>query len=452
MPDMRELATLMKELKDQLALCMRCGTCQSVCPLFAQTGREADVARGKLALLDGLLQEMFKNPQGVYDRLDRCLLCGSCAAACPSGVKVLDIFIKARVILNTYIGLSWAKKIILRKILSHPRIFDRLVHWGSKFQKLFFRPVNETLKTSCVRFLPFLLSERHMVSLAPEPFHHHLPSLNTQPGYSGIKVAIFVGCLIDKIYPNIARATLDVLNHHGIGVFLPENQGCCGIPAISAGDATAFNRLVRHNLEQFNKADFDYLITSCATCTSTIKNIWPLMFKNEPEEIKTQVDKIAEKTMDISQFLVSKAGLKTGSNHHAENIKMVTYHDPCHLKKSLGVSEEPRALINASPGYLLREMSDADTCCGMGGSFNLKYYDISSDIGKMKLENIKLSGCSMVATGCPACMIQLSDMLSKSGDSITVKHPVEIYADYLNDEQELSKGIEGGSHQGKRKK
>jgi len=433
MPDMRELATLMKELKDQLALCMRCGTCQSVCPLFAQTGREADVARGKLALLDGLLQEMFKNPEGVYDRLDRCLLCGSCAAACPSGVKVLDIFIKARVILTTYIGLPWIKKIILRKFLSHPRTFDRLIQWGSKFQKLFFRPVNDTLKTSCVRFLPFLLSKRHIVSLAPEPFHCHIPSLNTKTGHSGIRVAIFVGCLIDKIYPNIAQATLDVLSHHGVGVFLPENQGCCGIPAISAGDATTFNRLVRHNLEQFNGVDFDYLITSCATCTSTIKNIWPMMFQDESGEIKASVEKIAEKTMDISQFLVSKIGLKTGNNNNSENIKTVTYHDPCHLKKSLGVSKEPRDLIKANPRYLLREMRDADTCCGMGGSFNLQYYDISSDIGKVKLENIKLSGCSIVATSCPACMIQIADMLSKSGKHFAVKHPVEIYADFLKD-------------------
>jgi glycolate dehydrogenase iron-sulfur subunit len=433
MPDMRELAILMKELKDQLALCMKCGTCQSVCPLFAQTGREADVARGKLALLDGLLQEMFKNPEGVYDRLDRCLLCGSCAAACPSGVKVLDIFIKARVILTTYIGLPWIKKIILRKILSHPRAFDRLIQWSSKFQKLIFRPVNDTLKTSCVRFLPFVLSKRHIVSLAPEPFHCHSPSLNTKPGHSGIKVAIFVGCLIDKIYPNIAQATLDVLSHHGVGVFLPENQGCCGIPAISAGDATAFNRLVRHNLEQFNGADFDYLVTSCATCTSTIKNIWPMMFQDESGEIKALAEKIADKTLDISQFLVSKIGLKTGNNITSENIKTVTYHDPCHLKKSLGVSKEPRDLIKANPRYLLREMPDADTCCGMGGSFNLQHYDISSDIGKMKLENIKLSGCSIVATSCPACMIQIADMLSKSGNHFAVKHPVEIYADFLKE-------------------
>ena len=105
MSSLRALAKLMKELEDQLVVCMRCGLCQAVCPLFAETGREADVARGKLALLDGLLQEILKNPGGVQDHLSRCLLCGSCAANCPSGVKVLDIFIKGRAILAGYLGL-----------------------------------------------------------------------------------------------------------------------------------------------------------------------------------------------------------------------------------------------------------------------------------------------------------------------------------------------------------
>ena len=113
MSSLKELARLMQELDDQLVSCMRCGLCQAVCPLFAETGREADVARGKLALLSGLAQEILKNPQGVQDHLSRCLLCGSCAANCPSGVKVLDIFIKARAILAGYLGLSPVKKVRL---------------------------------------------------------------------------------------------------------------------------------------------------------------------------------------------------------------------------------------------------------------------------------------------------------------------------------------------------
>ncbi|MDL1968544.1 MAG: (Fe-S)-binding protein, partial [Deltaproteobacteria bacterium] len=96
-----------------------------------------------------------------------------------------------------------------------------------------------------------------------------------------------------------------------------------------------------------------------------------------------------------------------------------------------GVSTEPRALIKANSKYLLREMPESNWCCGLGGSFNLHYYNLSAKIGKRKLDNIKSTGCSVVATGCPACMMQIADMLSKSGDPIVVKHPVMIYAEFL---------------------
>ncbi len=92
---------------------------------------------------------------------------------------------------------------------------------------------------------------------------------------------------------------------------------------------------------------------------------------------------------------------------------------------------EPRSLISANPGYRFKEMLNSDQCCGLGGSFNLEYYELSANIGKVKRDNIKASGCSIVATGCPACMLQISDMLSKSGDNIVVKHPIEIYAELL---------------------
>ena len=421
----------MKELEGQLAVCMKCGMCQAVCPLFVETGLEADVARGKLALLDGLLQEMFKNPQGVYQRLNKCLLCGSCSANCPSGVSVLEIFIKARAILTGFMGLSSAKKVILRGMLSHPDIFDRMVEWGSKFQKIFTRPASELIGTSCARLVSPLLGNRHFMPLAEVPFHRMIPFLNSNQGRSGIKVAFYIGCLIDKIFPHVAQDVNDALNHHEVGIFIPEGQGCCGIPAVSSGDMPTFNRLVRHNLEIFDTEKFDYLVTACATCTSTIKEIWPMMAAKGAGYVKSRVKNIAQKTLDINQFLVSKAGLEKGKFEDNVNTVNITYHDPCHLKKSLNVFAEPRSLINANPEYRLKEMPEADWCCGLGGSFNLQYYELSTNIGMLKRDNIKASGCQMVATGCPACMLQISDMLSKSGDKIVVKHPIEIYAELL---------------------
>ncbi len=431
MPGIRELTTLMQELQDQLAVCMRCGMCQAVCPLFAETGLESDVARGKLALLEGLVQQLFKDPKGVYERLNKCLLCGSCAANCPSGVSVMEIFIKARAILTGFMGLSPAKKVILRGVLSQPEIFDSMVEWGSKFQKIFTRPASERIGTSCARLISPLLRNRHFKRLAPVPFHRMIPYLNTDPGHSGIKVALYVGCLIDKIFPDIARDVIDVLNHHGVGIFMPEGQGCCGIPAISSGDTKTFNRLVRHNIEIFDAEKFDFLVTSCATCTSTIKEIWPMMADKDSGYVKSRVDIIAQKTMDINQFLVSKVGLENVTVDDCIDSVTITYHDPCHLKKTLGVFAEPRSLIKANPKCRLQEMPESDWCCGLGGSFNLQYYELSANIGKLKLENIKASGCHVVATGCPACMLQFFDMLSKSGDNIVVKHPVEIYAELI---------------------
>lgn len=436
MSDMKRLAQLMGELEEQLIVCMRCGMCQAVCPLFAVTGKESDVARGKLALLDGLLNKMFEDPNGVYERLNKCLLCGSCATNCPSGVKSLDIFIKARIILTGFMGLSATKKLILRGMLSHPAIFDRLLEWGARFQGLFARPASDIPGTSCSRIASPLLNDRHFVPLAKVPFHRMVSSMNTPAGSSGIKVAFFTGCLIDKIYPDVAQAALDIFSFHGVGVFIPEGQGCCGIPAISSGDAESFERLLTYNIEKYSSVDFDYLVTACATCTATIRKIWPLMVNaGSSDALKSKVKMISEKTLDINQFLVSKIGVRAGDekeiSKNKDAVVEITYHDPCHLKKSLGVSEEPRTLIRANKRYSFKEMPEADWCCGMGGSFNLQYYEISADIGIRKTGNIKTSGAGVVATGCPACMLQISDMLSRANEKISVKHSVEIYAESL---------------------
>jgi len=429
MSRLKALGRLLRELEDKLAVCMRCGLCQSVCPLFAETGREADVARGKLALLSGLAQEIFTHPQGVMARLTHCLLCGSCAYSCPSGVKVLDIFIQARAVLTGYLGLSPAQKLMFRGLLARPELFNSILGWGAKFQGIFLKPVDDLLGSSCSRFLSPLLTERHIKALAPTPFHRRVGGRNTT-GASGIKAAFFVGCLMDKVFPQVGDAVLSALRHHGVGLYLPADQGCCGIPALSGGDTTTFAKLVRHNLRVFGAGDFDYLVTACATCTATIQQMWPLMAQDLGPQVQEQVKASAGKVMDINQFLAEKVGVGIFPGPAGDGIPL-TYHDPCHLKKSLGVAAQPRALLKANPRYRLTEMAEADACCGCGGSFNLQYYEVSRAIGQRKRGHIARSGAKVVATGCPACMLQLTDMLSQAGDKVQVKHAVEIYAEAL---------------------
>ncbi len=429
MADVKELIKELQKLDDQLVGCMRCGMCQAVCPVYGATFQEADVTRGKISLLENLAHEMVENPEGVSEKLNRCLLCGSCQANCPSGVRIMDIFLRARSILGTYMGFNLVEKAIFRGLLQKPAVFNTLLNLGSKFQGLFVKDASKFIGTSCAPLFSAIIGERHFPKLASEPFHKNHESIDTPRGKSQVKVAFFPGCVSDKMFPQVANACLKVFEHHGVGVFMPKNVACCGIPALASGDRKAYDQLIKANLELFAKGDFDYLVTPCGTCTATIKEIWPLLSDSLSEKDRETVQKLHSKVMDVTAFVVDvlKAELPAGTKGGTK----LTYHDSCHMKKSLGVSEQPRKLLNANGKYEFVEMAEADRCCGSGGSFTLKHYDLSKKIGQRKRDNIVKSGAKVATAGCPACMMQMMDMLSNNGDDVAVKHVMEVYAETL---------------------
>ncbi|EPR39881.1 protein of unknown function DUF224 cysteine-rich region domain protein [Desulfovibrio sp. X2] len=428
MADIKKLVSMLKELDDLLTGCMRCGMCQAQCPVFAQTGRETDVTRGKLALLSGLVEEMVKDPEAVNEKLQRCLLCGTCEANCPSGVKVTDIFLRARAILAGYLGLPPAQRLIFRKLLTNPKLMNNLLKFGASFQGLFTKDADAIIGTSCARFNAPVIADRHFKKLAAKPLGSLVPRMDTPPGKSGLRVAFFPGCVTDKIFPNVGLAVLKILEHHGVGVFMPANQACCGIPALSCGEPESFDKLVHQNLDLFAKAPWDYLLTPCATCTSTISHLWPKYYGDQLDQGRVRM--VASKVMDVSQFLVDVLGV-TALAGKPSNVAKAAYHDPCHLRNALGVTKQPRTIIEATAGYSVAELPGGPSCCGNGGSFNLKHYKLSETIGLKKAESIAATGAQVAATSCPACMMQIADMLSRSGHSIPVKHVMELYAESL---------------------
>ncbi len=430
MHDIKELARLLKELDKDLSSCTRCGMCQAVCPLYLETGRESDVARGKLVLVENLGREMLNSPEAVKERLDRCLLCGSCSAACPRGIDILNVFLKARAIITGYLGLTPLKKAVFRGFLSDPERFERLVKGMALFQGPLSKTANETLGYSCSRLVSPFLGDRHYPRISKTPWHRKAVRRTRQAGSAGIRIAFYPGCIIDKALPRVADACLEVLEFHGMEVFVPDRVPCCGIPALAAGDMKTFESLVRQNISILGDPGFDFIVTPCATCTSTIKKIWPSMSWKMPAALRKKILEISAKTRDISEFLTAEAGIHKAEGLR-ERVKTVTYHDPCHLKKSLGVDSQPRAILNSLKGWRFAEMKEADRCCGMGGSFNLEHYELSMRIGQKKLERIIESGADAVATGCPACMLQIADLLSHAGCRIEVKHTVELYAEEL---------------------
>lgn len=427
MKRVKELAQLAKSLERQTAVCKQCGICQSACPLFPQTRLERDIARGKIAILEGVMADVVKNAKSVRERLDRCLLCGGCANLCPNGVNTLEIFFKARLLLTEYLGLPSFKKALFRILLTKPERFNRAADLAAKLQGLFLKKTATGLGTSRARVTASpLLAGRHVIPLAPVPFHRqYAPAGYPDQPRAGETVLFFTGCLIDKVFPQVAAASVKALKHHGFNVILPENEGCCGIPALSAGDGVSFRQLLSHNLDQFKKIHFDRLVTACATCAFTLKKVWPIMVEPGDKDY-AEIRQLSDKTMDITGLIASRLA-DDPPRQNADPIP-VTYHDPCHLKKSLGVYQAPRQLITANPDYQLIEMQAADACCGMGGGFGLSYNDLSEKIGRSKLDHILDTGCRVVATACPACMIQLAGLLSKhAADNMRICHPIELY-------------------------
>ena len=428
MSDIIKLAQALKKLDDKIVKCMRCGTCQSVCPVFAESLAEGDVTRGKLALLSNLSQKILTDAQGVRDRLERCLLCGSCQSACPSGVSILDIFMEARALCTEYLGLNPIKKIVFKQLLCRPKCFSFLMKFAP-LSKLVMISDKNAQNTVCSPLIKLAMGERHIPEIVSKTFSQKYGNVNIKAKKGKPTVLFFPGCMGDKVYVSTTEACMKIFKYHGIGVKIPVNMSCCGIPALASGDVKSFKTMLEQNINILKNIEFDYIVTACASCTETIREFWNKHC--DDKTYKIDVDNITRKAIDINDFLVNV--LKVDLSQQVTNDKKIkiTYHDSCHLKKSLGIYKEPRALIKSNAKYEFVEMKDADRCCGCGGSFTLTHYDLSKKIGEKKRVNIVNSGAEIVATGCPACMMQISNSLALQKDSIAVKHVAEIYAETL---------------------
>ena len=430
MYDLRHVAQEVRALNVDLTRCMRCGFCQAHCPVYGVTLREFDVSRGKIALLASTAEDLLRDVTAVAAHLDRCLLCGSCQANCPSGTPALSIFIRARSIMAMYTGLSRIKKLIFRWLLPRPRLLDLILRLGSLFQGLVLRKVPDSVQgMAYAPILSPLIGGRHIQSLPEKPVHTSHPDLYIPATGGNPTILLFLGCVADRMYVSVGKASIKALRHHGAGVRMPADLVCCGLPALASGDVQGFALQVRRNIEVLKKCSFDYIATPCCSCTAAITEMWPKMECFSDEE-RAYLRLLADKTKDINALLVDVYSIQPVAP--SVSVPSVTYHDPCHLRNSLKVTTQPRTLIRAA-GHRIKEMSESGRCCGCGGSFTLFHYELSRRIGQRKRDMIVETNAPVVATACPACMMQLNDVVSRNGDKVKVMHSIELYAAALLD-------------------
>jgi glycolate oxidase iron-sulfur subunit len=255
-----------------------------------------------------------------------------------------------------------------------------------------------------------------------------------QTNDEGPVAVFFAGCLIDKVMPEVGDACLKVLRRAGVNVCLIDREACCGIPALSAGDSGTFEALVGENLSRIFKGRCDVVLTACATCTMTLRDLWPEMTTHPGNREKAR--DLSKRVMDIGEYVLSSTALGRDPRFFKQDegkMHGVTWHDPCHLKGATKTGTLARQFLKGLPGYTFSEMHDAGVCCGSGGSFSLAHQDLSSAIGHRKVQRIGESGAEMVTTACPACVIQIRDMLARKGSNVRVRHFMEIVADALDD-------------------
>ena len=437
-------SVIMKLLKDiayDLSMCVHCGVCKSKCPTFRVEQREWASARGKLSLCDAQQKGEIEISPKFIKAISECLTCGQCKASCPNDIDIPSIIQSVRIEIVEEKGLPFPLSFLVRNILDPKRITPYLVKIASLTQGLFFKKADDN-GGGCRRLpLPYIDKKRLVPSLAKRTFLQRRgqfffsdsgkQSRRTETAASK-RVAFFAGCLINYSMSNIGDATLDVLNELGVEVIVPGEQGCCGLPALNSGDIKTARKQALKVLEVFGDLDVDFITASCATCSSALKVYLKKLLDEEGENVRSKVEALSSKVRDITELLVRELNCKKPltSQRSPLTSSVVTYHDPCHLSRYQGIKDEPRAIIEAS-GAEFREMTHPCSCCGLGGSFNLKHYDFSMEINRYKTKHIEDSGADIVATACPGCILQLRDGLHRGDVKKKVVHVVELLAGQL---------------------
>ncbi len=236
------------------------------------------------------------------------------------------------------------------------------------------------------------------------------------------RVGLFVTCLVDLMRPRIGFAAVKLLRLAGCQVEVPRLQTCCGQPAYNSGDRHDTRDIARQVIRAFS--EFDYLVAPSGSCAGMIREHYPALFSDEPEFAAAARD-LAERAHELTSFLVDVRGM-TRVEAHFEGA--VTYHDSCAGLRELGVSQQPRALLASVEGLEMTELVDADICCGFGGTFCVKYPEISNDMVGRKSARIEESGAGTLLAGDLGCLMNIAGKLKRQGSKVEVRHVAEVLA------------------------
>ena len=364
----------LEDFKEEINKCSKCGLCQSVCPIYKLTGNDCAVSRGKFVMLDGVLKGDLKLNRNINKYLDLCLKCDKCSNFCPSSIDVCKILETAKY--NYEKNTLWGKFIFF---FESKYVFGNLL-------KLFKIIINS----------PPLREEKQLI--ASEASNRDVGAEANK-----LKLLYFKGC-VNNIFPQTDKFLHKLFDNSDVEI-IEKDFDCCGLPFLSSGNLERFEEVKKHNLELMN-CDFDYILTDCASCESTLKGYFQST-KNDVGQENPTYDlslRTSERNVAIPSFI------SLGELIANQNIKFkfekpikVTFHKPCHLENDDFLLK----IIENCENVEYVKMKDYDECCGFSGEFAIKNHKISMQISKQKAQNAINTGADYVITTCPACVLGL---------------------------------------------
>nr|WP_207956150.1 heterodisulfide reductase-related iron-sulfur binding cluster [Rubrobacter marinus] len=405
--------------KDLIDDCVHCGFCLPTCPTYVLFGEEMDSPRGRIYLMNKGLNEEPLNDQMVR-HFDLCLGCMACVTACPSGVQYDKLIEATRGQVERRYERTAQDK-AFREMIFQLFPYPNRLRVAAAPLKLYQRfGVGDKLKKAgLMKVLPKRM--RAMEALMPMlTKQQEVPEFSPAVGEKRMTVGFIKGCVQRVFFSEVNAATVRVLNAEGCDVVTPKAQGCCGALSVHAGREEEFQAFARKLIDEFEDSGVDRIIINAAGCGSTLKEYGYLLRDDRAYAEKAR--NFSAKVRDVSEFLQELGPV-------AERQPMpvaAAYHDACHLAHSQGIRKQPRQTLKQIPGMEVREIKEAELCCGSAGIYNMVEPEPATELGDRKATNVLNTGARMVVTSNPGCMLQIQASLKRMGTSMPMAHPMEV--------------------------
>ena len=408
--------------------CIRCASCLNICPIFRLVGGHVfgKVYTGGIGTI---LTAWHDNLKSSEDIQGLCIQCGACKDVCPSKIDIPGLILEIRRRLVKNEGLPILHKSIYA-VVNNRRLFHTMLRAASVAGKPFSKG------SKFIRHLPMFLADltdgRSLPAIAAKPLRDTIKKIR-QPAGLKERAVFYAGCLIDFAYPEMGEALVKILNKGGIEVVFPDDQTCCGAPARYSGAYEVAAKNAADNIEALLAERADYVVSACPTCTVALDHEFIATFQSLGQSTNmARARELAAKVIDFSTLVKKLVDEGRLTLKEGETLGKITYHDSCHLKRTMHAEKPPRELLEKA-GYEIAEMFECDICCGMGGSYSLKLPEVSAPILQRKLKNIKDTGAPVVAMDCPGCVMQIRGGMDQDGAPVQVRHTVELLAERLQD-------------------